>query len=438
MTTTTLTLAPSFTSDLGYLSHPMAIGAQASESSYLSQHPMCEPYVAGDGGAVLRDNGQDLEATIGLRTVRLHAFDGAAPGIVEQHNLARAVVGMTYKPSSWVDRLSIFDEITAPFGGRDLCGAARILTGKLRYPHVFVAVTLPTSISAILSVDGVHRGVEIIERDSDDGSSRKKLFCVVHNYATGGALVLRGTSLDTAARHVGGSLSLGKKRAAKLAKELPARIAQHAEVLRTLAAMIVDEEEMHRLCLVIAAFGDEDVDEDTATDSTWIRACTLASLVQGADGKKLPASPLPGHFTGLQLFEAASLVDATNRSKSSASRQLKRIVAGEKLTNAALKVLASFESDASFDALPANYVARYASAENLPELAPLPEGLQLPAHVDVAALRLLWVTALAPSDADADMRIDQLQNVTDPLHVLSIVAPYVIVTDAPEALQDAA
>ena len=76
----------------------------------------------------------------------------------------------------------------------------------------------------------------------------------------------------------------------------------------------------------------------------------------------------------------------------------------------------------------ADWKARFAAAEMLPDLEPMQEGFTLPEGVNVAELRKLYCVTLATSDTECDERIDRLMHYTDPAMVLSIVAPYVPVT----------
>lgn len=73
-----------------------------------------------------------------------------------------------------------------------------------------------------------------------------------------------------------------------------------------------------------------------------------------------------------------------------------------------------------------DWKARHLSAsENLPALDPVPEGYRIPSWVNVDDLRRLYCATLAEHDADTDDRIDRLHTITDPLRVLSVVAPYI-------------
>lgn len=67
-----------------------------------------------------------------------------------------------------------------------------------------------------------------------------------------------------------------------------------------------------------------------------------------------------------------------------------------------------------------------AAHENLGPIDPMPEGLALPEIArDLYALREVYCVTTSTTDTECDERIDRLRKVTDPLIVLSIVAPHI-------------
>ena len=280
------------------------------QSTYLCQHPMIEPYI---GGAVLLDNGQDLEATIGKRTVRYRAMDES---MAKWDGQATHVCGMWFQTPSHVSRLSAMDQVTEPFGGRTALGPARAYWGTLRHPVVTVSVKLPDALSAMLSVDGVQRQVWITWRDALDGTQKGEFYTTVYNLASRASVLLRGTGVALTHKHTQG-IHLVPGKIAKFAEQLPGRIAEHAAGLQTMAGRIVTREEIATLALLIAndgadpaAKGDDDEGEAPEVKASVKRvAAQIENLVLAADGINVPKCSEPGLFTALQVFEAACSFD---------------------------------------------------------------------------------------------------------------------------------
>lgn len=412
---------------------------RADESTYLSQHPGVEPYL---DGAVLDDNKQDLEATIGKRTVRLRDVS---------HDRAQArwdrkavfVCGVQYRTLSNVDRLSALDRLTAPFGGREKCGRAYTHWGfgtnqRGRYvnPTILLSVRLPQALSDLLAVDGVRREVWITTRDSLDSMYTWNTFATVRNPESGAQICIRANSWSLRAKHTRALLRT-PTRIEEWAARLPVIIARHAEALRTMAAHTLSYSDLVRHALVIANDGNDEVDGADLAEAVWGVAEHLVDMVVTANGRTVPKSPIPGVFTAYQLFEAACAYDArhartatTVASATAGVTRANRVLDGDTYGDVALTMFAGVVLDEEPAPMPADWIARRTSALNLPALDPMPDGLSLPEHTSLEQIRLLHCTMLASCDTDADERIDALMRITDPLHVRAIVCPHLPVIEA--------
>lgn len=285
-------------------------------STYLSQHPMWEPYI---DGAVLADNGQDLEATIGKRTVRLRAMDLDVPTAAVLDGKACHVCGLWFRTPSNVARLVAMDQVTAPFGGREKLGAARCYFGTLRNPVITVSVKLPDALGAILAVDNVQREVWVTWRDALDGTQKGEFYTTVYNRANRASVLLRGTGVALTHKHTNG-IKLVPGKIAKFAEQLPGRIAQHAAGLQTMLARILTRAEVEALALQIANDGDDPTEvpegeEQPAEVKASVKrvADSLVAMILAADGTHVPVAQEPGTFNALQVFEAACAYDRHHR-----------------------------------------------------------------------------------------------------------------------------
>lgn len=420
------------TSDLPY-NHPVCPGPGFDEGSYLCQHPMVEPY---EGPAVLADNGQDLERTIGKHTVRLHTIRDTHPSI---EGVAVHVAGTFHKSLSHSMRLTALDIVTAGVGGRAVCGKGAFSWGTTRRPEIHLSVKFPAALSALLTIDGKEREIWVTIRDSLNSTHKFHPFVWMRNPSTGCTIAIRSTSFSKSYRHTKSHLGFAPRDLQQFARDLPGRIAAHAQALRTMAGKVLGYDDLVQQALVIANDGD-DVVGDIKEDSLWKVAQALVDMVTKADGKRVPKSPIPGVYTAFQLFEAACAFDRFDRivrddkdpqgdlESHKALVRVNRMLDNETYGDVALDLLAGFQPK-MVQSMPADWAARFVSVENLPALDPMPEGISLPEFVDLAQVRALYCTTLAPSDADADDRIDTLCRITDPMRVLAIVAPNLPVKD---------
>lgn len=280
-------------------------------TTYLSQHPMWEPYI---DGAVLADNGQDLEETIGKRTVRLRAMDHDVPTAVALDGKACHVCGLWFRTPSNVARLVAMDQVTEPFGGREALGAARTYFGTLRNPVITISVRLPIALGAMLAVDGVQREVWVTWRDALDGTQKGEFYTTVLNRANHASVLLRGTGVALTHKHTNG-IRLVPAKIAKFAADLPGRIAEHAAGLAKMLGTVLTRSEVEALALRIANDGEDPEDGDEGGEAKEIKpsvkrvADSLVGMILAADGKHVPLPQEPGTFNALQVFEAACAYD---------------------------------------------------------------------------------------------------------------------------------
>lgn len=443
----TETIAPAVVipSHVGYLSNPRPLGAAAPTSSYLHDHPMIEVGTEAQEGedypAILADNGQDLYATIGKRTVRYHAYAAQGARAAEmvrripgtragstvdgnRHGLACFVCGTQYEPQSNASRLGDLDNMTAPWGGREACGPALASWGEVRNPDVWLSVTLPASVSQMLTTDGTERRVHFVAAAHNDSSAVDRWYVVVSGPDFGGAILLRGTSLDLRGRHTRSGLALSKERLERLAAELPAKIAEHADMLRRMAATALTIDDVLRMALVVCNDGSDEAGDlsERQTETLWNDALRFVSRVVSSRNVEID-----GGYRASAVFEAAA---SRERSGLVWTRRLQRLVDGQAPSDIALRVITPLCAATEIPAVPAPttvaaYAPRFDAATTLPALDKLPGDVVLPGGENVAALRLTWCTALAADGIDADDRVERLRSITDPLAVLAIIAPHV-------------
>jgi hypothetical protein len=423
--TTTTTTTTTTTDHAGYLDSPRALGPAADESTYLRDHPLVEVYI---DDAVLADNDQDLWTTIGRKTVRYWAYSAARPDT--RHGMACFVCGGVYQPQENADRLATLDHVTAPWGGRDACGPAQTAWGSLRNPDVWLSVTLPRSVSAILTVDGRERRVSFVASAHNDSSAVDRWYVIVSDASPGSAVLLRGTSLSASGRHTAHGLRVSRERLSRLSDELPASVAAHAAALRRMCETFYDLDEAARLAVIIGNGGSDDVVDDEDAARAWRRGLAILAAAQLNPGTLANG----GLISGLAIFDAAAAVSEGGRRREWYA-QIAAVAAGNSLADTAFVVLSGqgdvVDIPATAAHVPADYAARLGAVDMLPDLDPMPEGYTVSDHVDVDALRRVWCTALAPDNVAADERIDRLMNERDPLVVLSLVAPYIPITAAP-------
>lgn len=257
-------------------------------NSYEVDFPTWNPYL----DTLMTADGRNLTDDLGLRRVRR-----------DDNHDDIGVVGMIYTLKRNRGENSIatdVDAITAPFGGRAVCGPAKVRVWR---GTITCTINLPEQLSDMLSIgmSADKRKAGLTVRSSHDGTKlwsthawAMRLRC--RNGATG------PFSFMAAKRKHTGGIAYTSQQISEYAASLPQQIEQYAQGIRRMHAVRLGRTDLDRFAGEIA----------TARN---LKSATskIVDAVLGASGVYVPESPFTGAYSALQLFEACTAFDTHTR-----------------------------------------------------------------------------------------------------------------------------
>ena len=258
-------------------------------SSYAADMPLGthgrirEPYIPRD---LVTDDDWNLTRKLGKVLMRW-----------DDNDEPLSVVGTDYTIVKVGTCAQILDDVTAPHGGRQICGPATVYSNE----HFAATVKLPDSFSEALSLgplDPVKRTAGVTIRSSHDGKYQVSLNLWVRRHGVNSGLIVPHGILQARRKHTAGVVLLPSQIKA-YADKLPEILEAFAADLRKFAGMRFGRKGLEQYATDIAG-------ETKARER-------IVDMCLAANGKDVPVSGQAGTFTALQIIEACATFERHHR-----------------------------------------------------------------------------------------------------------------------------